>query len=104
MNTTEYKCSLDAEGWQSYSDMKGAKSAAADLSGTLTGLVQKAKDRLKAEPCLSEFKLAEEIRDEMHKHMNRVAKLGFSDTEPQCVLVSELEEAFGLEQYSLERW
>jgi len=99
-----YTCTLDAEGWQSYSDMKGAKSVAADLSGTLTGLVQKAKARLKAEPCLSEHKLAEQIRNEMHKHMDRVSSMGFSDTEPQCVLVSELEEAFGLDQYSLDRW
>jgi hypothetical protein len=101
---TDYTCTLDPEGWQSYSDMKGAKAAAADLSGTLTGLVQKAKASLKAEPCLSEHKLAERIRDEMHQHMERVSSLGFSDTEPQCVLISELEEAFGLEQYSLERW
>jgi len=33
-----------------------------------------------------------------------VSSMGFSDTEPQCVLVSELEEAFGLDQYSLDRW
>ena len=100
---TDYTCKLDADGWQSYSDMKGSKSAAADLSGTLTGLVQKAKARLMAESCLSEHKLAEQIRDEMYGHMSRVSSLGFSDTEPCCVLVGELEEAFGLDQYSLER-
>ena len=100
---TEYICSLDAEGWQSYDMEKGSKSAAADLSGTLTGLVREAKAKLKAEPCLSEHKLAEQIRDEMYEHMNRVASMGFADTEPCCVLVSELEEAFTLDQYSLER-
>ena len=104
MNTTEYKCSLDARGWQSYFSMEGAESAAADLSRTLTGLVQKAKTRLKADPCLSERKLAQRIRDEMHEHMDRVDDLGFADSEPQCVLVSELEEVFGLERFSLDRW
>jgi hypothetical protein len=99
-----YTCTLTAEGWQAYSDMKGAKAVAADLSGTLTGLVREAKAKIKAEPCLSERKLAEQIRDKMHKHLDRVSKFGFADTEPQCVLVSELETAFGLESYSLERW
>jgi len=104
MNTTEYKCSLDARGWQSYSSMERAASAATDLSGTLTGLVQRAKERLKDDPCLSERKLAQRICDEMHGHMVRVDDLGFADSEPLDVLASELEKVFGLERFSLDRW
>jgi hypothetical protein len=99
-----YVCTLDADGWQIYSSGKGAKAVAADLTGSLNGLIAKAKERLKAEPMLSEHKLAEHVRDEMHKHMERVIEWGAMDTEPQCVLVSELETAFGLEKYSLDRW
>ena len=49
-------------------------------------------------------KLAAKIRDTMQKLMGRFADKGACDTEPQCVLVAELERAFGLERYSLERW
>jgi len=65
--------------------------------------VRIAKDRLRAEPCLSEHKLATQIRDVMYKLMATYANAGASDTEPQCVLVDELETAFGLETYSLDR-
>lgn len=55
---SDYTCNLSADGWQLYSDMKGAKAVAADLSGTLTVKVREAKAKLKSEPCLSEHKLA----------------------------------------------
>lgn len=100
---TDYTCTLTADEWQLYSTMKGAKAVAADLSGTLTKLVREAKERLRNEPLLGEEKLAAHVRNEMYKHMNRASKFGARDTEPECALVSELERAFGLESYSLER-
>jgi hypothetical protein len=39
----------------------------------------------------------------MYEVMERVSKFGACDTEPSCVLVAELERAFGLDRYSLER-
>lgn len=99
-----YTCKLDASGWQSYTSMKGAEAVAADLSGTLTGLIRKAGEKLEANPDLSERKLAKRIRDKMNEHMDKVSKFGFADTEPSCVLVAEIEEAMGLKQYSLERY
>jgi len=101
--TTEYTCTLTADGWQLYSTMRGVKAIAADLSGTLTTKVRAAKAKIAAEPCLSERKLAEQIRDEMYWDMSKVSKFGARDTEPECSLVNELEIAFGLDQYSLER-
>lgn len=101
--TIQYTCTLTADGWQLYSTMKGAKAVAADLSGTLTVKVREAKARLAKEPCLSERKLAQQIRDEMYETMSRVSKFGARDSEPEGALVSELETAFGLEDYSLER-
>jgi hypothetical protein len=100
---SDYTCTLTADGWQLYSDMKGATAVAADLSGTLTVKVREAKAKLKAEPMLSEQKLAESVRDAMYDVMERVSKWGAIDTEPCCVLVAELEDAFGLDQYSLDR-
>ena len=47
---SDYTCSMKADDWQLYSTMKGVKAVAADLSGTLTGLVRKAKARLKQTP------------------------------------------------------
>jgi hypothetical protein len=98
-----YECKFDADAWQLYSGMRGVEAVAADLSGTLTVLVQAAKARLREEPCLSEHKLASKIRDDMYKVMDRVSKFGACDTEPSCVLVAELERAFGLPQYGLDR-
>lgn len=100
---SDYTCTLDADGWQLYTDKKGAKAVAADLSGTLTVKVREAKAKLKAEPCLSERKLAKRIRDEMYEVMSKVSKWGARDTEPECALLAELEEAFGLDSYSLDR-
>lgn len=112
---TEYTCKLTASGWQLYTyewdDEDGASKRRArskrrgeSLSKRLTKLVRAAKARLAQNPQLSERKLAIEVRDKMHKLMDKYIEDGAQDTEPQCVLVSELEEAFGLEQYSLERW
>ena len=39
----------------------------------------------------------------MYEHMSRVDSFGARDSEPEGALVAELEEAFGLETYSLER-
>ncbi len=113
MNSTEYTCTLDVSGWQLYSyewedgaakNRARSKRHGESLSKRLTKLVAKAKERLGSEPMLSEHKLAEGVRDEMHKLMSQYSDSGAMDTEPQCVLVSELEEAFSLDQYSLERW
>jgi len=100
--TIQYTCTLTADGWQLYA-MKGAKAVAADLSGTLTVRVREAKAQLAKEPCLSKRKLAKQIRDKMYETMSRVYKFGARDTEPECVLVSELETAFGLKDHSLRR-
>lgn len=109
MNTTEYTCNLSVDGWQMYSfedyeHLARAKRRAASLSKRLTKLVRKAKADLADNPCLSESKLAVRVRDEMHKLMDKYGDDGAQDTEPQCVLVEELERAFGLDKYSLERW
>jgi hypothetical protein len=84
--------------------MRGAKAVAADLSGTLTVKVREAKAQIRENKLLSERKVAIKVRDEMYATMERVSRFGAMDTEPQCVLVSELERAFGLDQYSLDRW
>lgn len=113
MTDTEYTCTLTNEGWQLYTyswedgaskERARSKRRGESLSKRLTKLVREAKAKLKATPELSERKLAESVRDQMHKLMDKYSDDGAQDTEPQCVLVSELERAFGLEQYSLERW
>jgi hypothetical protein len=110
MKTAEpYTCSLTASGWQLYTYDGEAKERAqskrrgASLSKRLTKLVAQAKARLEKTPQLSEQKLAVEIRDKMYVLMRKYADSGASDSEPCCVLVSELETAFNLDQYSLER-
>jgi len=99
----KYVCTLDASGWQLYSDMKGVGKVARSLSAKLTTRVAKAKKRLAKEPALSERKLAQKIRDEMYTHMDKVDDFGARDSEPEGVLVCELETAFGLDPFSLER-
>ena len=103
MNTTEtYTCRLDVQGWQLYKQ-PGAKRAADVISRNLTEKVRKAREMMTVEPLLSAHKLAEKIRDEMYTVMGRYRKHGAWDTEPSCVLVTELEKAFGLRTYSLDR-
>lgn len=104
----DYTCTLDANGWQLYSydgyeHQRRAKRRAASLSKRLTKLVAKAKAKLIANPLLSERKLGEQVRDEMYKLMSKYADDGARDTEPECVLVEELERAFGLDRWTLER-
>jgi len=108
---TDYVCKLTADGWQLYSfdaeEIENGKpdsaSVARTLSMHLSHKVTEAKRALRSEPCLSEKKLARRIRDEMYTLMDKYSDAGASDTEPQCVLVNELERAFGLDSYSLER-
>jgi hypothetical protein len=107
--TTTYECRRDADGWQMYSyegyeHLRRAKRRGVSLSKRLTKLVNAAKAKLAVNPDLSERKLAVGVRDAMHKLMDKYADDGAQDTEPQCVLVAELECAFGLDQYSLDRW
>jgi Skp family chaperone for outer membrane proteins len=102
-----YQCTLDSDGWQLYSDEDGetaSADAAKKLSAELTFNVTEAKRALRDEPCLSERKLAQKVQRKMSKLMEQFAKQGACDTEPSCVLVAELERAFGLDPYSLERW
>lgn len=99
---SEYTCTLDADGWQLYSSDESIAAAKA-LSESLTLAVSEAKAKLGSEPMLSEHKLAEGIRNSMYTLMRRFSDTGASDTEPQCVLVAELETAFGLDEYSLDR-
>jgi len=104
----DYTCTLDADGWQLYSyddyeDSRRAKRRGESLSKRLTKLVRQAAEKLASNPLLSENKLAEHVRNEMYKLMDKYADDGARDTEPGCVLVSELERAFGLERWSLER-
>jgi hypothetical protein len=109
MNTTEtYTCDLTASGWQLYSyegyeHLRRAKRRGKSLSARLTKLVAEAKTELAANPMLSQTKLAARIRDEMYKLMSKYSDDGAMDTEPQCALVTELEQAFGLDQWSLDR-
>jgi len=109
-----YACKLTVNGWQLYSyewddDEDSAKNRARakrrgeSLSKRLSKLVNAAKARLVKNPQLSERKLAVEVRDKMYSLMSKYADDGARDTEPEGVLVSELETAFGLENYSLER-
>ena len=111
MQSTTYNCNLDANGWQLYSfdadeiaDGKPDSDAVAKtLSEELTNRVRAARKRLSEESCISELKLAKKIRDEMYEIMDKYSDAGACDTEPQCALVSELEAAFGLDAYSLDR-
>ena len=107
--TEPYKCDFTAERWQlyayeGYEHLRRAKRRGRLLSERLTKLVNEARADLAANPELSERKLAIRVRDEMHKLMDKYSDDGASDTEPQSVLVSLLEVAFGLEAYSLMRW
>ena len=102
-----YTCTLDSDGWQLYSDEDGetaSSEAARKLSADLTFAVTEAKRALRDEPLLSERKLAEKVRDKMGPLMEAFDDQGACDTEPQYVLVAEIERAFGLESNSLERW
>lgn len=109
-----YECKLDHEGWQLYTyewdDEPGAgkrrqrvKRRGASLSKRLTKLVRRAHERLERNPQLSARKLAFEVRDKMYKLMSQYSDDGARDTEPEAVLVSEIENAFGLPRYSVER-
>jgi hypothetical protein len=105
---SEFTCTMDADGWALYSfdgyeNLRRSKRRGLSLSKRLTKLVRAAKLKLVAEPRLSEQKLAEQIRDQMYKLMNKYADDGARDTEPEGVLVVALERAFGLDDYSLER-
>lgn len=114
--STDYVCDLDVDGWQLYSYDYGdggeeerkkrarVKRRAASLSKRLTKLVAEAKEKLAADPLLSERKLALEVRDKMYKLMSKYSDDGARDTEPEGVLCDELERAFSLERYSVERW
>jgi len=114
MNDVSYACTLTVNGWQLYSyewdegpeatkARARVKRRARSLSKRLTKLVRKAHERLAENPQLSERKLAEEVRDKMYALMGRYSSDGAMDTEPQCVLVAELEEAFDLPRYEMER-
>jgi len=103
-----YVCDMDADSWQLYSydgyeNQSRAKRRGVSLSKRLTKLVAKAKAELAKDPRLSEQKLAEGIRDVMYKLMNKYSDDGARDSEPEGVLVGELECAFGLDTYSVER-
>ena len=101
-----YVCKLDSDGWQLYSDEPGSTAsadAARIMSELLTELVANAKAQLKVTPALSERKLAINIRDAMYDLMDKFDNEGARDSEPEGVLVAELERAFDLDQYSLER-
>jgi len=102
--TNHYACTLSAEDWQLYTASKDCSKAAAAINAEMTRLVQDAQAKLADDPCLSERKLAERVRDEMHVVLDRYSKFGACDTEPQCALVAEIERALGLSEYSLDRW
>ena len=111
-DTDTYTCTLTNSGWQLYSysyeeglskERARSKRRGKSLSARLTKLVAKAKAKIKANPLLSERKMAEQVRDTMDKLMCKYSEDGATDSEPSCVLVSELEKAFNLEEYSLER-
>jgi hypothetical protein len=105
---TDYTCTMDADAWGLYSfdgyeHLRRAKRRGLSLSKRLTRLVVAAKAKLTKSPMLSEQKLAEKIRDTMYVLMNKYADDGARDTEPEGALVCELERAFELDEYSLER-
>jgi hypothetical protein len=99
----EYRCTRTAEEWQLYDSKAGAEPAAAALSAALTRLVSAAKAELVENRLLSEEKLAYRVRDEMYRLMDAYGQFGACDTEPECVLVAELERAFGLPEWSVDR-
>lgn len=109
---SDYECKLSASGWQLYTyewedgeakNRAQSKRRGQSLSKRLTKLVAKAKARLEASPMLSEAKLAAGVRDKMYELMSKYSDSGARDSEPEGVLVCELEQAFDLEEYSLER-
>jgi len=109
---SDYECKLTASGWQLYTyeweDGEAKKRAQSkrrgqSLSKRLTKLVAEAKARLKVEPALSEKKLAYGVQEKMYALMSKYSDSGARDSEPEGVLVCELEQAFDLEEYSLER-
>lgn len=95
---SEVKVPALAGEWQLYDHLDGAADAAALLGNTL--LVKLTRARL-VEDC--GLAVASRIRDEMYVEMEKLSRFGANDTEPQCVLVTAIEKAFGLENESLSR-
>lgn len=100
---TDYTATLTAEAWQLYTTSMDCDAAAEAINDALTSEVQAAKARLEIEPALSKKKIAEQVRDAVYAVMNFFTDHGARDTEPEVVLVAELERIFGLRPYSLER-
>ena len=99
---SEYNCNLNSDGWQLYNGPEGDQAAEV-LSTALTAKVKASLQMLEDQPLFSASKLAVKVRDEMYQLMNQFINEGARDTEPECVLVDELERAFKLEPYSLSR-
>jgi hypothetical protein len=111
--STEYTCAMTNQEWGMYTydwedgrakERARSKRRGQSLSKKLTKKVRKALAELEAEPRLSPRKLAEQVRDEMIPWLDKYAEDGAADTEGSCALVGALEEAFGLERYSLDRY
>ncbi len=98
-----YLCTLTADGWQLYTCSKNCTAAVEAINSALTTEVRAALELLKAEPCLSEARLARQIRDRVYLVMDRYVDLGARDSEPEGALVAEIERALGLDCYALDR-
>lgn len=106
-----YKCEKTVDEWQLYSftaeeiaeGKPDPEVAVREINAALTCAIRKAKARLAADPCLSERKLAYKIQEEIYKVMEKHDSAGACDSEPENVLCEELEQAFGLEVYSVNR-
>jgi hypothetical protein len=85
---------MTANEWDLYSDKEGADEAAATINEAVTKEVRKV---LAADPKLDKRKLAAQARDNVYKVMDGIIGFGARDTEPETVLVIELEDALGVE-------
>lgn len=101
--THDYTCVRNKYGWQLYTDMPGVSKAANAISKSVTNNVRKAKEQLAKDRRLDPKKLAYEVQAKVRKVMETYADFGARDSEPDGALCAELEKAFGLPEYSVER-
>ena len=83
--------------WQLY-DISGAELAAMEIESALAKAVAKRKEHCSCSNMA--ILAARDVQPVMTKHRD----FGALDTEPQCVLVDMVEDAFGLDRGTIDRW
>jgi len=87
---------LTAEDWQLYTDMLGCEIVARAMTDELNRLLKIAKYEI-IENDKDQTLAAKEVRDEMLRFMEKYAKYGARDTEPEWALVDAINRALKTE-------